>query len=69
MLKNQIKQLGVNDGRNLLHSCMRTAAKERVPNNKSEINESDKQCDKKELDAENNRNRETAKWINTSKVG
>ena len=42
MLKNQIKELGVNDGHNLLHSCMRTAAKEHVPNNKSEMNESDK---------------------------
>ena len=43
ILKNQIKELGVNDGRNLLHSVMRTTSKDRVPNNNSNINKSDKE--------------------------
>ena len=38
MLKNQLKEMVVNDGRKVLHSSVRATAKEFVSNNKKEKN-------------------------------
>ena len=47
MLKNQLKEIGVNDGCKVMHSSVRATAKEYVPDNKKEKNDLETECDEK----------------------